>query len=470
MNECEINRLIREAEKELLTLPIAKIESSHLRKDPRMLELSLAYPGPLPYLNETSPEEIYSHENISLVRNQNLKMYIHLPFCAQRCNFCFYETSIGVSKKEIDNYLDSIIDEFDLILDKIGKSPKTKIIYLGGGTPNYLSPQQMDNLLSRILCRVEPTKDFILNIENHPQLVEKGMMEIYTKHKVNRVSMGVQSFHRSSLNSSGRDESPKTIEESYYLLSSFASIKEINLDLIYGLPKEEIHDWVNTLNKVRELEPKELTLYSLKIHPLSKFYASFNNREYQNQNLETQLVKRLLAHQILTQNEYLLSRPHHYLLRGISEIGYDRAPGADLNKDGIGFQIGLGCSAYSHLGVYTYHNQINRNNYLDLVKRNKLPFLRGKRLDIADRELIFMLGSICSKGRLHKEEYTQRIISQRQYFDAKLQELISLGVVEDEKDDYHLNMAGNLYFDEIGLFLWPEPMRQIYLQECGRTK
>jgi oxygen-independent coproporphyrinogen-3 oxidase len=470
MNQLGIDSLIEEAERELSSLPITKIESSSLRKDPRMLELSLAYPGPLPYQNETSCMEIYSPENLSLITNQNLKLYIHLPFCAQRCKFCFYETSIGTGKKEIDDYLDSIIGEFDLILNKINKNPKTKIVYLGGGTPNYLSSQQMDYLLSRIISRIEPTTDFILNIENHPDFVKEEMMNIYAKYAVNRVSMGVQTFQDNILNIIGRTGQPQKIEESYRLLSECASIKEINLDLIYGLPKESLLDWIHTLDKVLELKPKELTLYSLKIHPRSHFYTTFKNEKLSNQNTETQLVKRLIAHRILIQKGYNLSRPHHYLLKSKSEIGYDRAPGIDLSNDGIGFQIGLGCSAYSHLGIYSYHNQINFNKYLELVHNNHLPFLRGKRLSIADRELIFILGNLCSNGHLSKEEYQKRVISQHQEFDAKLQELISLGVVEDKKEDYQLTMAGNLYFDEIGLFLWPEPMRQIYLQECGRTK
>lgn len=107
MNSSDLAELIELAESQLLQMPLGKIEASPLAKDPRMLEFSFAYPGPLPYPNETTLEEVYSSENLALIKDQALKLYVHLPFCAQRCKFCFYETSIGVGKEEIDRYLDT---------------------------------------------------------------------------------------------------------------------------------------------------------------------------------------------------------------------------------------------------------------------------------------------------------------------------------------------------------------------------
>jgi coproporphyrinogen III oxidase-like Fe-S oxidoreductase len=179
---------------------------------------------------------------------------------------------------------------------------------------------------------------------------------------------------------------------------------------------------------------------------------------------------RVLADEILRQNGYGLSRPHHYLLGGKSEIGYDRAPGADLTNYGIGFQIGLGCSAYSHLGEYSYQNHTKRERYTDAMEKSRLSLQRGKRLTDKEKELIFVLGNLCSKGQMSAEDYNQKVISQRQEFGGKLQELQNLGAVEKINDQFRLTSAGTIYFDEIGLFLWPEKMRQIYLQECGRER
>lgn len=462
--------LIERAETRLMQMPLGNIEASPLAKDPRMLEFSFAYPGPLPYPNETTIEEVYSPENMALTSDQALKLYVHLPFCAQRCKFCFYETSIGVREEEIDRYLDTVIKEFDLVQERIGKKPRTKIIYLGGGTPNQLSPEQMDSLLSGLLSRIEPAEGFILNVENHPAQIKEEMIAVYAKHVVNRASMGVQTFREEVLSGTGRNETEAKIVEGYRLLSNCPTIKEINFDIIYSLPRETLNDWAYTLEKIVELQPKELTLYPLKIHPKSHFYSTFQKGELFSQPLRSQLMWRVLADEILSRSGYGLSRPHHYLLGGKSEIGYDRAPGVDLTNYGIGFQIGLGCSAYSHLGEYSYQNQIGKQEYIGAIEKNQISFLRGKKLSSSEKELIFVLGNLCSKRKMPVEDYQRRVVHQKSEFDNKLQELKSLGVVEEKDNQYQLTMAGNLYFDEIGLFLWPEKMRQIYLQECGRER
>lgn len=469
------------AREQLKAIDLNRLQNSKLRKDPRELEQAYVYPGPLPYENRTSLEEIFSEENLSHIAGMPIKLYVHLPFCERRCTYCFYETDIGVSAAGIDDYLKALILELDAVLGNLNEGnlkesmvgskgkPWTSLIYLGGGTPNYLSPRQTDFLLTSIGNRLERLPQSILSVENHPHLITEEHAEVYAQHKINRVSLGMQSFVDKVQERVGRFQSNERAIAGYQIIRNCPSVREINLDVIHGLPGQTLGNWLTTLEKLVELKPEEATIYHFKLHPNSPF---FHQQDLELPPLEQVLLERLLSLNILKREGYVLTRPHHHKLGGKSQIGYVRVPGMEIGGTGIGFQIGIGCSAYSHIGQFTSHNLQRREEYMEAVSKGEGPFLRGKRLDDYERKILSIIGNLCSEGRISKTHYYMMFDEQeRPKLRQIAADLTNLGLIETRGDLLKLtNPAGILWYEEIARQFYPEEMERIFLRETGREK
>ena len=200
---------------------------------------------------------------------KKVALYIHIPFCKQKCLYCDFPS---YSHKE------ELMDEYVKALNKeiLSKTKKYKIesLFIGGGTPSYLSDENLKILLDTI-----NKLDFVENAEKtmecNPGTVNKEKLEIIFNGGINRISFGLQSTNNEILKKIGRIHTYEEFKENY-ILARKIGFKNINIDMMFGLPNQSLNIWLESLKEVIELNPEHISSYSLIIEEKTPFYSLFN--------------------------------------------------------------------------------------------------------------------------------------------------------------------------------------------------
>lgn len=200
---------------------------------------------------------------------KKVALYIHIPFCKQKCLYCDFPS---YSHKEdfMDKYIEALNKE---ILEKT-KKYKIESLFIGGGTPSYLNNKNLKSLLNTI-----NKLDFIENaektIECNPGTINKEKLEIILNGGINRISFGLQSSNNEILKKIGRIHTYEEFKENY-ILARKIGFKNINIDMMFGLPNQNLNIWLESLKEVVELNPDHISSYSLIIEEKTPFYSLYN--------------------------------------------------------------------------------------------------------------------------------------------------------------------------------------------------
>jgi oxygen-independent coproporphyrinogen-3 oxidase len=188
-------------------------------------------------------------------------LYVHLPFCSSRCGYCDFVTSVG-RRDEHAVYVDALLAELDLERELI--APRIDTIFLGGGTPTFTEPQHLERLLAALPDATELTS------EANPETVTAELAELLRRNRVNRVSLGAQSFEPRLLAVLDRVAGPDDVRRAFYHLRD-AGFDNISLDLIYGIPGQSAADLTRDLAEALALEPEHISAYELEAKPGTRF-------------------------------------------------------------------------------------------------------------------------------------------------------------------------------------------------------
>lgn len=203
-------------------------------------------------------------------RGRGYSLYIGIPFCPSTCLYCsFLSYSIGAFQKYVDEYLECIRKELQaLTVIMKGEGPDT--IYIGGGTPTALSADELDKLLDMIgqYVPMDNVNEFTVEA-GRPDSLNTDKFTVMKKHKVSRISVNPQTFKEDTLKLIGRRHTVSQLYDAFAQARA-EGFDNINMDLILGLPGEDLNDVAYTLDKVRELKPDSLTVHSLAIKRASK--------------------------------------------------------------------------------------------------------------------------------------------------------------------------------------------------------
>ena len=200
---------------------------------------------------------------------KNLGLYIHIPFCIRKCDYCdFYSLchSYELEEEYIDALCTHIKSEAYLY-----KECAFDTAFIGGGTPSVLSPKSFDKLSQCIKDSLNLTKDIEFTIEANPGTLNKEKLNCYKNNGVNRLSMGLQSTNNKELSTLGRIHTVSEFEESYYLARE-CGFDNISIDIMYGLPNQSLSDFKKTLDHVCDFNPEHISAYCLKIEENTPFF------------------------------------------------------------------------------------------------------------------------------------------------------------------------------------------------------
>ncbi len=294
-------------------------------------------------------------------------LYIHVPFCYKKCYYCaFYSQPIEKAKKShdiIQNYIQTLLQEITFWSNKLIFQPITSIFF-GGGTPSILQPQEIQKILDNITKKYPLTTDVEITLETNPEsLQRKKQIKDYLSVGVNRFSLGFQSLNDQELTTLGRTHTVQKAHQAYILLRD-AQCKNINIDLIWGLPNQTLKQWLKTLQKTIELKPNHLSLYNLTIEKKTAFKKKQKELLLPSENEQVQMYLQSIS--LLADKGF-----EQYEISNFAQKGYQC-----VQNNGYWSRsnyLGLGPSATSTILPYRWTNPKTLSSWSKHVTKQKIP-------------------------------------------------------------------------------------------------
>jgi oxygen-independent coproporphyrinogen III oxidase len=366
-----------------------------------------------------------------------LSLYVHLPFCATLCYYCACNKVVTRDRSKSAQYINYLEKELALLAPQLGERPDICQLHWGGGTPTFLSRDEMRQLVAMIERRFARAQQAEYAIEVDPRATEPGTLELLGELGFNRVSIGVQDFDPAVQKAVHRIQSEeltrRTIAE-----ARASGFRSVNLDLIYGLPKQTLDSFNRTLDKVIALDPDRIALYSY-AHLPKTFLPQRRIADADLPSAEQKLQIMTLAIGRLTRAGYVyigmdhFARPDDELAIAQSQgrlqrnfQGYSTYPDSDL--------IGLGVSAIGRVGPTYYQNRKELIRYYADLDQDRLPVARGMELTSDDLLRRAVIQALACHFKLSIESVeVAYLVDFKSYFAPELRELRSLqedGLVE----------------------------------------
>ena len=286
-------------------------------------------------------------------------IYIHIPFCKQRCYYCDFHFTTSLKNK--DSIIDAIIYELESRKEEITEDIRT--IYFGGGTPSILSVGDIDRIINAVYKNYTITNNPEITIEANPDDINKQKVKELKNLPINRFSVGIQSFHQKDLEFMNRGHNNIQANDCIPILQDHG-FDNITIDLIYGIPNQSKEEWVYNLNKTLEYNIPHISAYALTVEdktPLSKL-------------IQTGKYPKLSDEKAFEDFEILISKTKEYGLiqYEISNFGKDEYFSKHNSSYWKGEQyLGVGPSAHSFNGDERRWNLSNNKIYLENLTSNK---------------------------------------------------------------------------------------------------
>lgn len=203
------------------------------------------------------------------MKKRNLELYLHIPFCVKKCNYCDFFSASGTPKEQAD-YVSAMIQEIQSYQELSGEY-EVQTIFLGGGTPSLLTPEQIEKIFTTIYHIFSVNENVEITMEMNPGTVDIEKLRAMKAAGVNRLSIGLQSAQNEELKMLGRIHTYEEFLETWKLTEQ-AGFKNRNIDLMSALPGQTIESYEDTLSKVLALEPEHISAYSLILEEGTVFY------------------------------------------------------------------------------------------------------------------------------------------------------------------------------------------------------
>jgi oxygen-independent coproporphyrinogen III oxidase len=359
-----------------------------------------------------------------------LSLYVHIPFCESLCYYCACNKIITRHHDRGAQYLDYLAREVELQVAHLGRGQAVSQLHLGGGSPTFLSDDELERLMAMLRASFEFVPGGEYSIEVDPRTVDSGRLAALARLGFNRISFGVQDFDPDVQKAVHRiqpaDQVFALVDEARRL-----GFESINVDLIYGLPRQTPESFARTLSQVGQLRPDRIALYAYahlperfkpqrrihaadlpqagaKVGMLAAALASFEADGYVYVGMD---------HFALPDDPLAVAKRQGRLHRNFQ--GYSTQPDCDL--------IALGVSAIGRVGATYSQNAKTLAEYCDLLDQGQLPITRGlvlTRDDLARRAIIMAI--MCQGHVLFESIELAWMLDFRSYFAAELEQLRTL--------------------------------------------
>jgi oxygen-independent coproporphyrinogen-3 oxidase len=405
----------------MTTSDLPRIDKATVRKFDRPGPRYTSYPT-APVWDSRVNETVYRNKLRRFGESdKTLSLYVHIPFCQTLCSYC--ACNVVVRKQEDrhgDEYLDHIGKEIEMVSAAIGRAMPVKQLHWGGGTPTFLNQRQIERLHDKISRHFAIEPDAETAIEIDPRTIDRPKLQTLRRLGFNRASLGVQDFNFEVMAGVNRFQTYDMVKELYYWCREL-DFKSINFDLIYGLPGQSAAIFSDTADRVAELAPDRIALYSFAYLPdLKKHQKKFSARGLPTADAKLEMF--LNAREIFLKKGYAAVAMDHFARQGDEMarafrknrlyrnfMGYTVKPADEF--------IGLGLTAIGFLEKTFTQNVKVLPAYYEQIKAGRLPVERGMELDRDDEIRQYVITQLMCHFYLSKTAFREKFgLSFDEYF------------------------------------------------------
>lgn len=329
------------------------------------------------------------HQTYQATKSQGISLYIHLPFCESLCTFCGCHKRITKRTSVQTDYIELVLQEWDLYRKVLNDdTPIIKEIHLGGGTPTFFTPENLNILLSELLKNAQITEDYEFSFEGHPNNTTKTHLQTLYNLGFRRNSFGVQDYNPQVQKAINRVQPFEQVEK-VHQLSREIGYTSISHDLVFGLPFQSLESIQKTIEYTNQLKPDRIAYYSYAHVPWIK---GVGQRGYDEKNLPSPALKNemyTLGKELFDQNNYIEIGMDHFALK--SDSMYKAQEKKTLHRNFMGYtttdtklMIGLGISSISDSWNAFAQNTKDLRQYATMVNEGQIPILKGHALNEED--------------------------------------------------------------------------------------
>ncbi len=325
-------------------------------------------------------------------------MYIHIPFCHQICFYCDFN-KVFFKDQPVDAYIESIGKELAMWKQQGALNEPLETVFLGGGTPTALTPEQLQRLLDLVHQYVPMAKDVEWSSEANPDELTREKMEVLYKGGVNRLSMGVQTFDQDLLKRLGRTHANEDVLRAVETARE-VGFRNISFDLMYGLPGQTMAQWDETLERAFSFGMPHFSAYSLIIEPKTVFYNLMVKGKLNTvtEDLEGDMYERLMS-------EMEKHGLHQYEISNFAKPGHESRHNL-LYWDNEEY-IGVGAGAHGYVNGVRYSNHGPLKKYMEPLELGERPVLDATHVSIKaqmEEEMFLGLRKTAGVDIAHFEE------------------------------------------------------------------
>jgi len=380
-----------------------------------------------------------------------LSLYVHIPFCNTICYYCGCNKIVTKDHSKAAEYLGYLEKEIDIVAAKLNGARRVEQLHLGGGTPTYLSIEELQRVMVLLRARFAFASKGEFSIEIDPRTAPPEKIRALGALGFNRLSVGVQDFDADVQLAVNREQSFEITQASIDTARG-SGFQSVNLDLIYGLPKQTAASFSKTLDRVLELAPDRIALYHYahlpaRFKPQRRIDAQALPLPQEKLTIMIDAIRRLCAsgyeyigmdHFAKTDDELARAQRQGRLHRNFQ--GYSTRPDYDL--------IALGVSAISKVGPTYAQNVRTLDEYYEALRGGNLPIQRGIQLNADDLVRRAVIMALMCQFEVSKEAIaTAHLINFDEYFAQELADLAPLqaaGLVECSADWISVTPKGKL--------------------------
>lgn len=379
-------------------------------------------------------------------------IYVHFPFCEQRCIYCHYPGLLGPQLEEKAKYVDYLEREMSLYLEKFGIGKlKPRSVLIGGGTPTYLPPALLEKFLKYFCDKVDFSgcRQFNYDLDPNSLLGEEGRerLELMKAYGVTRLTIGLQSLDDRVLKIMNRGHDAKQAAEAVCLSKDMGF--DVNIEFIYGHPGETFENWADVMEEAIQLPADEIQLYRLKVQAYGDLQGAIIRNRQETGRIpipdfkETMMMKQA-AVDILTSHGYHenLRRVYSRQKKIFSHYAYNQC--CNLYD-----QVGFGLTAFSSLRDRFTLNTQHFSEYYKCIDESRLPINRGYKRNREQQARWAMILPLKNRD-VRKKDYSKITgLDLDCVFREKKKHLIQAGLLEDTRETLTLTEFGKFVADEV---------------------
>ena len=367
-------------------------------------------------------------------------IYVHIPFCKKKCAYCdfiSYENKIN----EIEEYIEALKNEIEKVSRDKLQDYIADTIYIGGGTPSYIKEEYISDIIKTLKRCIKIEKNAEITIEINPGTADIKKLEKYKQMGINRLSIGLQTSNDKLLKTIERIHTYEEFKKIYDLARNIG-FKNINIDLMIGLPNEKIEDVESDLYEILLNKPEHVSVYSLILEEGTKLEKMVNDGTLK---LPSESLERKMYW--LVKKELEKAGYEHYEISNFAKKGFESKHNTNCWKQKE--YIGFGVAAHSYFNQVRYSNQESLEKY---ILNNEIKIVHEKQNNKMQMKEFMLLGLRRIEG-IRISEFKEKFIVNPVYeYKYILNKLVKQGLLEVDLDKIHLSKKGidlaNLVWEE----------------------